>query len=215
MPDLNQFRLGGDVIGSDGLKAGTLASVLVDEQGFEPRALVVRSDGSLVGRALGSERVYLTDEVVVPIESVASATHDGVDLSIPAADIRSLPPYLSYRFKPRTLGEASLVESEILTGGVGVPSVEEVANKPEGQVEIDHGENVMLGETGRRLGRVQDVLYDKGEMIGVVIKPEGFFKKDVVLPMKFISRADDLALFASIDEKGIENLQPFEEPESK
>lgn len=214
MPDLSHFRLGGDVIGSDGLKAGTLVSVLVEEQGFDPRALVVKSYESLVGRELPAERLLITDEVVIPIESVASATHDNVQLAIPASEVRLQPPYLSYRFKPMTLGTASLEESEILTGGVGVPNAEEVANKPEGQIEIEQGESVMLGETGHRLGRIHDVLYDKGELIGVVIQPEGFFKKDVVLPIKFISRADDLALFARLDEKDVKSLQPFVEPES-
>ncbi len=214
MPDLSHFRLGGDVIGSDGLKAGTLIGVLVEQQGFDPKALVVKSDESLVGRELPAERLFITDEVVISIESVASATHDNVELTIPASDVRLQPPYLSYRFKPMTLGTASLEESEILTGGVGVPNAEEVANKPEGQIEIEQGESVMLGETGRRLGRIHDVLFDKGEMIGVVIQPEGFFKKDVVLPIKFISRADDLALFARLDQKGVDSLQPFVEPSS-
>lgn len=211
MPDLSHFRLGGDVLGSDGLKAGTLVSVLVEEKGFEPKALVVKSHQSLVGREV-AEQLYITDEVVIPIESVAAATHESVQLTMPASEVRLQRPYLSYRFKPLTLGMASLEESEILTGGVGTPNIEEFAAKPEGQIEIEHGENVMLGETGRRLGRVQDVLYDKGEMIGVVIQPEGFFKKDVVLPIKFISRADDLALFARLDEKDVKGLQPFVEP---
>ncbi len=212
MPDLSHFRLGGDVIGSDGLKAGTLVSVLVEEQGFDPKALVVKSSESLVGGRLAAEKLFITDEVVIPIESVASASHDNVQLSIPASEVRKRPPYLSYRFKPLTLETASLEESEILTGGVGLPNVEEVADKPEGQIEIDEGANVMLGETGRRLGRVREVLYDKGQMIGVVIQPEGFFKKDVVLPIKFIARADDLALFANLDVKDVESLQPFVEP---
>jgi uncharacterized protein YrrD len=212
MPDLSHLRLGGDVIGSDGLKAGTLVRVLVEKQGFDPKALVVKSDESLVGRVLAAEQLYITDEVVIPIDSVASATRDNVELTIPASDVRLQPPYLSYRFKAMTLGTASLEESEILTGGVGVPNAEEVAAKPEDQIEIEQGENVMLGETGRRLGRVHDVLFDKGEMIGVVIQPEGFFKKDVVLPIRFISRADDLALFARLSEKDVESLQPFVEP---
>jgi len=62
---------------------------------------------------------------------------------------------------------------------------------------------------GHRLGRVQDVLFDHGELIGVVIRPEGFFTRDVVLPREFIDRADDMALFARLDESDIENLKPF------
>jgi hypothetical protein len=59
------------------------------------------------------------------------------------------------------------------------------------------------------LGKVQDLLYHDGELIGVVIRPEGFFKRDVVLPIRFISRADDMALFAALNESDIEHLEPF------
>src|SRR6266567_3444772 len=193
MPELRDFRLGADVVGADGQKAGTLVSVLVEEKGFDPQALVVKEEDSLAGRLLADERFYVTDEVVVPI---------------PAAEVRKRPPYLSYRFKALSLGTAALEEAEIL-GGLGTPNVEEVANKGAGQIEIERDENVMLGTTGRRLGKVQDLLYHDGELIGVAIRPEGFFKKDVVLPIRFISRADDLALFASVNESDIEHLEPF------
>jgi sporulation protein YlmC with PRC-barrel domain len=208
MPDLRDFELGADVVGSDGQKAGTLASVLVEEKGFDPQALVVKEEESLAGRLLADEKFYVTDEVVIPINAVESATHGLIRLSMPAADVRKQPPYLSYRFKPLTLGTAALDEAEVL-GGLGTPNVEEVANKPDGQIEIDRDENVMLGTTGRRLGKVHDMLYHDGELIGVVIRPEGFFKRDVVLPIRFISRADDMALFAALNESDLEHLEPF------
>jgi hypothetical protein len=91
-----------------------------------------------------------------------------------------------------------------------MPSAEEVANKPADQIEIDKDESVMLGNTGRRLGRIHDLLYGQGTLIGVVVRPEGFFKRDVVLPMKFISRADDLALFADLTESDVAQLKPFD-----
>ena len=72
----------------------------------------------------------------------------------------------------------------------------------------------MLGKSGQRLGRVHDLLYDNGELVGVVIQPEGFFKRDVVLPIRFISRADDMALFAELSESDVERLKPFVDAES-
>jgi hypothetical protein len=209
MPELSDFRLGADVLASDGTKAGVLASVLVAQSGFDPQAIVLKDDRSLVGRLIAAERLYITDELVIPISAVESATHDRVRLSMSADDIRGQQPYLSYRFKPLTAGEAVLDEAETLTGGVGLPNTEEIANKPSGAIEIDDDENVMLGRTGRRLGRVQELLYDKGELVGLVITPDGFFKNEVVLPIRFISRADDMALFADLDESEIEGLKRF------
>ena len=209
MPNVSDFRLGADVVASDGKKVGSLVSVIVDEQGFEPRALVVKDEESLGGRLRGDSKLFTTDEVVIPITAVESATHDLVRLSMSGPDVRRQPLYLSYRPKPLTRAEAALEDADVLTGSVGLPPEQEIANKPPGQIEIDRGENVMLGKTGHRLGRVQDVLFDHGELIGVVIRPEGFFTRDVVLPREFIDRADDMALFARLDESDIENLKPF------
>jgi sporulation protein YlmC with PRC-barrel domain len=214
MPDLSDFRLGAKVVDSDGNTAGTVVSVIVDENGFDPRSLVVKDEATLAARLLSNEKYMTTDEVVIPITAVESATHDLVKLSLSAAEVRKQPLYLSYRPQAETSGEALLEEAELLGGGLGLPNLDEVANKPDGQIEIDRGENVMLGTTGHRLGRVEDVLFDHGELMGVVIRPDGFFKRDVVLPVRFINRADDLALFVDLTESDIERLKPFVDRES-
>ena len=209
MLQLADFHLGSDVIASDGRKVGTLVRVVVEEEGFDLRALVVKEEESFAGRLLAAESFYITDEVVIPTTAVESAAHDLVRLSMTAPDVRRQPPYLSYHFKPLTLKTAVFQNVALGTGGIGMPNVEETAAKAKGQIEIDRGENVMLSKTGHRLGTVQDVLFDHGELIGVVIHPEGFFKRDVVLPIRFIERADDMALFAQLEESDVEQLKPF------
>jgi sporulation protein YlmC with PRC-barrel domain len=214
MAELSDIRLGSEVVSSDAINVGTIVSLLVDADGFTPRALVVKHEESLVGRVVAAEKFFTTDEVVIPIAAVESATHGLVHLSMAAQDVRRQPLYLSYRRPAPTTEEAVVEEGQLITGGLGLPRVEEVANKSEGQIEIGRGENVMLGATGHRLGRVEDVLLDHGELIGVVIRPEGMFKRDVVLPIRFINRADDMALFADLTESDIDELKPFVDPES-
>jgi sporulation protein YlmC with PRC-barrel domain len=209
MPSPSDFRLGADVNSSDGARIGTLVSVIVEEEGFAPRSLVVRAEESPAGLLRAADSIFVTDQVVIPMTAVESATHDAVTLSMSGAELRRQPLYLSYRPKPPSMGEVALEDAEILTGGIGTPNVEEFANKGEDEIEIDQGENVMLGTTGRRLGRVQDVLFDHGELIAVVITPDGLFKRDVVLPRRFLSRSDDMALFAQLDESEIDQLKVF------
>ena len=209
MPQLSDFRLGADVVDKDGGKAGSLGSVLVDQDGFEPKAIVVRDETSLLGRLVAAERLLVTDEVVIPFTAVESATHDLVRLSLSADDVGRQKPYLSYRLSQDTPGDAVLREAELLGGGLGVPNVEEVADKPKSVIEIDRDENVMIGKTGRKLGQVQDLLFDDDQLVGVVVKPNGFFQHDVVLPIRFLSRSDDLALFAAVSEQDIEGLKTF------
>jgi hypothetical protein len=210
MPALSDFRLGADVVASDGRKCGSLVSVLVEEAGFEPKALVVKDATSLTSRLMDAERLFITDEVVIPIAKVESASHDEVKLSMPSADVRRQPPYLSHHLLPPTsMKQVLLQEATVLSGLPVIPNAEEDANKPGDEIEIDRDENVMLGKTGRKLGHVDEMLFDHGELVAVVIKPEGFFKHDVVLPIRFISRGDDLALFADMDESDVERLKPF------
>ena len=212
MTELSDFRLGADVIDSAGHKAGTLISVIVDQNGFDPRALVVKDEVSVARRLLAGEKLFTTDEVVIPIAAVESASHEVVRLSMEGPEIRRQPLYLSYRREPLTPEEAVVEEGELLTGGLGLPKADEIANKPDGEIEIDGGENVMLGSTGRRLGTVRDVLFDQGKLVAVVIRPEGFFKRDLVLPISFIDRADDLALFTHLSESEVEQLKAFVDP---
>jgi hypothetical protein len=207
MPELSDFRLGSDVLTSDGRKAGALASVLVERAGFDPKALVV--EVSLEG-VLSDEKLFIHNELVVPIELVRSASRARVELSVSGKELGQQPPYLAYRLQSPDAGASLLEEAQFLGGGLGMPGAEEVANKPQDQLEIDRDEKVMLGTTGRTFGRIRDLLYDEGKLVGVVIRPQGFFKRDVVLPMRFISRADDLALFADLTESDIEQLKPFD-----
>jgi hypothetical protein len=207
MPELSDFRLGSDVLTSDGRKAGALASVLVERDGFDPKALVV--EVSLEG-VLSDEKLFIHNELVVPIELVKSASRERVELSVSGEDLGQQSPYLAYRLQTPDAGASLLEETQFLGGGFGMPQAQEVANKPPDQLEIDRDEKVMLGTTGRTFGRIRDLLYDQGKLVGVVIRPQGFFKRDVVLPMRFISRADDLALFADLTESDIEQLKPFD-----
>ena len=204
MADLkaDDFHLGARVFSSDGKEAGELVHVLVDSD-YNLKSLVVKE-----GR-LGT--LVVNDEFIVPRDAVERVDHDRIDLKLSSAGARRLPPYLSYREK----GETAAEEAEDLAGVFGtspeVPNwLEQVANKPADELEIDRGENVMLGRTGRKLGTVQDVLFDGDQLVGVVLQPGGLFTKEVILPRRFLDRSDDAALFASLDESDLEHLEPFE-----
>jgi sporulation protein YlmC with PRC-barrel domain len=203
------FHLGADVYAGDGKEIGKLVRVLVDGS-FTLQALVIKESGGFAGRGLSPGSLLVADEVVVPKAAVKSVTHDRVDLGIESSEVRRLPPYLSYREKPESLGEELEDTAGVLGSGPEVPHwLEQVANKPEGELEIDGGENVMLGRTGRRLGTVKDVLFDGDQLVGVVLLPDGLFKREVILPRRFLDRSDDAALFAQLDEKDLEHLTPF------
>ena len=205
------FHLGADVYSSDGKHVGKLVHVLVDA-GYELKALVIKESGPFSGLLLSPGSFLVNDEFIAPVSAAKKVAHDRVDLTLSASSARRLPPYLSYREKAETTTED--VEDEVgavLGQGPEIPHwMGQVANKPASELEIDGGEKVMLGHTGRKLGTVQDVLFDDGELVGVVLKPEGLFTKAVILPRRYLDRSDDAALFAQIEETDLEHLKPFQ-----
>lgn len=207
------FHLGADVYSSDGKEVGKLVHVLVDSD-YKLRSVVVKENAGFSGRLLSPGSMLLADEFIVPKDAVASLTRDRVDLKLSATETRRLPPYLSYREKPESVGEELEDTAAVLGSGPEVPHwLEQVANKAPDELEIDGGENIMLGHTGKKLGTVKDVLFDGDQLVGVVLKPEGLFKKEVILPGRFLDRSDDAALFARLDEKDLEHLEPFRRPD--
>jgi len=206
-----RFHLGAEVRSSDGKEVGRLAHVLVGPD-YGLRALVIKESGSFSGHRFSPGSMLINDEFIVPKEAVKSVSHDRVDLTLSAADVRRLPPYLAYKEKlEESVTEGLEDTAGVLGSGPEVPNwLEQIANKPADELEIDGGENVMLGHTGKKLGTVQDVLFDEDQLVGIVLKPAGWFKSEVILPRRFLDRSDDLALFANIDERDIENLKPFQ-----
>src|SRR2546422_3111089 len=100
MRGLSDFHLGADVVAGDGRKVGTLVRIVVEEKGFDPRALVVKEAESFGGRLQAAESIFITDEVVIPIAAVESVDPELVRLSMSAPDGRLQPPFLRHPFVP-------------------------------------------------------------------------------------------------------------------
>jgi sporulation protein YlmC with PRC-barrel domain len=208
------FHLGAAVYSSDGTEIGKLSRLIVDKAALTLRAFVAKESRRFSGHLLSPGSWMLADEVVVPRDVVSSVSHDRIVLKLTAGDVRKLPPYLSYRYGDETVAEGLTEEAiSALTSSPAIPaSLEQVANKGDDELEIEGGENVMLGETGKRLGTVKDVLFDNADLVGVVILPDGVLKEEVILPRRFLQRSDDLALFANLSDVDLEHLKPFEPP---
>jgi sporulation protein YlmC with PRC-barrel domain len=209
----DDFHPGAKVVASDRNEIGSLAHVLVDAD-YALEAIVVRESRAFSGSRLSPGSMLLNNEFIVPRGAIKSVDHDQIELSLTSAAARKLRPYLSYRERGESLGEEAEDQAAVFGSGPGIPHwIEQVANKPASELEIDGGENVMLGHTGRKLGTVKDVLFDGDQLVGVVLQPGGLFRKEVILPRRFLGRSDDAALFAQLHESDREKLTPFEPTE--
>ena len=209
------LHLGAEVYSADGTKVGTLERVLVEAGEYEVKAIVVKESRRFSGHWLSPGSMLMNDEFVVPRDAIGAVSHDRIDLSLHDGEVRELAPYLSYGEKPESIGEELEDQAGVFGSGPELPHwVQEVAHKPADEMEIDAGENVMLGHTGRKLGEVKDVLVDGNELVGVVLKPQGLFTDEVILPRRFLDRSDDLALFAKLTEDDLAHLKPFRPTET-
>jgi sporulation protein YlmC with PRC-barrel domain len=204
------LRLGASVHTSDGHHAGTLQRIVVDAESWDPRALIVRETNWFSGRTFAPGAGMMVAEVIVPLNAIEVAGPDGIRLSLDKRATRALPPYLSYQYKPLERGDGVAYAAALVGGSLGVgpmfPLLQETAAKPEGQIEIRHGENVMIGHGGEKLGTVEDVLFDEGELAGIVVRARGFFAHDVVVQVRFLDRSDDMALFLRMTPEDVKRL---------
>ncbi len=204
------FRLGAPVHTADGHHAGSLVRIVVDGESWDPRALIVRETNHFSGRTLAPGAGMLVSEVIVPFNAIASATEDGIRLTLDKRATRALPPYLSYQYRPLERGDGLRYAAALAGGSLGVgpmfPLLQETADKAEGDIEIRKGENVMIGHAGEKLGTVQDVLLDEGELVGIVVRRTGLFGHDVVVQVRFLDRSDDMALFLRMTPEDVKRL---------
>jgi sporulation protein YlmC with PRC-barrel domain len=198
------LHLGAPVYSSDAKHVGSLERVLVDGDGMDLREIVVKESPIASGHHWYQGANMLIHDVVVPAGAVESATQERVTLNIPLSGVRQSKPYLSYKY----VG-ASPIQIAAAAIGAALPlTYREAEDKPGGDLEIIKGENVMLGDTGRVLGHVHDVVYDDEELVGVVIRPSGLLTHDVLLQVRFLDRSRDDVLFAHISEEDLKHLGP-------
>jgi sporulation protein YlmC with PRC-barrel domain len=206
---LGDFHFGAAVFTADGVHVGSLRRLIVDEESLDLHAIVIKETRRFSGHAIAGAGL-LEDDVAVPMSAVASVSRERVDLSMAASDVRRGDPYLTYQYAPLTKRDIGRMVVAYVGQAAFIPNLIEHANKRIDELEIDPGENIMLGKTGRKLGVVKDVVVDAGELVGVVMHPQGFFKQDVLLQVRFLGRSDDLALFAHLNESDLEHLEPFQ-----
>lgn len=210
---LEDFHLGASVYTSDGHHAGTLKRVVVDGDSWDPHSLIVQETEWFSGRVLAPGSGLLVTEVIVPLDAVASVSPGDVRLKLDKRATRGLPPYLSYHYAPLQPGDQWRYAASLVGGVAGAfPRIDADRNKAEGEIEISRGERVMIGHSGKVLGTVQDVLFDEGELVGVVVHPNGLFRHDLVVQVRFLDRGDDLVLFVRMTPEDISKLAEFTQP---
>jgi uncharacterized protein YrrD len=204
--DRQAIELGWDVYSSDGRKIGSVDRLVLNSQNQHLEQLVV------------DEGLFSTGKLI-DIDLVDRIEGDRVILSLATAQAEQLPDYVSAQFvdapaeawagysniAPGTLGAGSILYGGPLLGA-GVPGaaglayvndvgatpvVENVRNLPEQDVVVDSGSDV-VGADGKKVGRVDRVVYGQNGLVESIVVKAGFlFKHEVTIPGELVAEFDE------------------------
>lgn len=190
----------------DGHEGGTVAGVVFQRDSYTLWGLVVRR-GALATR-----------DIVVPAEHVASIGDGTLVLSITGEEIEQFEDFRQRRFispesepeAPPEVNPAGVVVGTTPAVFTGEPTnpytvgglplvVEIIGNVPEECVVFWDGQ-IVLTEDSEPVGNVTHLIYQEGQLSGLVVDSEGLFGSGRVVPL-------DLIVEHSVEELGLAGAQ--------
>jgi len=204
---IGDLHFGAQVCTSDGVTVGTLHRLILDSAAGDVDALVVTEDGHFAGQSDNPDVIRVFPDAIVPVHLLVTVTPEVITLRIEASAVRGLRAYIHHQWVAGTAAGEVVRLAAGLAGAPTLPPVELFLNKRADQLEVERGENVMIGHDGDTYGTVRDVLIgEDNQVTGVVVHPHGFFTHDMLLPVRVLGRSDDLALFADVSRDDLVRL---------
>lgn len=217
--NLEDLRIGADVVSSDGHKLGTLSKFIVREDGLRLTHVVVDTGILRSGEPLWKGGWGLSHDRVLPLGAVAAATSDAVTLSMAADDFRdhssdyeqeyfALMPDLDVGIPD--VGDLARVASSI-PGEPGPYVMLERRSIAPGDVEIPKDAPVWRLNPHEKIGEIEGVIYDAetNAVQDLVIKRGHFFAKEVVLPVRVVVEVVAGIVRVDVDEETLKGLPEF------
>ncbi len=194
--NLEDLRIGTDVVSQEGHKLGTLSKFVIREDGLQLTHIVVDTGILRSGEPLWKGGWGLSHDRVLPLGAVTAATSERITLSMLADDFRdhSVDYEQEYFANIPDAERGSLDVSDLarisasLPGEPGPYIMLEQRSIAPGDVEIPKDAPVWRLNPHEKVGEVERVLFDTatGTVQDLVIKRGHFFSKEVVLPVRLI-----------------------------
>jgi uncharacterized protein YrrD len=217
------LRIGAEVYSSGGDKLGELQRVVLKRSDLSLTHVVVDVGFLRSGHRLWEGGLGLEYDRVVPVEAVASAADDRVELSMAAAEFKDAPEYTQERYEGQvdlSPGEYDISDfaqqSQAIAGLVAsTPGayISERLNKPLDSVDVREGLQVWRNQPHQKLGEVEGGLFDSatGQLHALVVRRGFLLTRDVILPSRYITEViDDVSVRVDISEGDLEKLKGYE-----
>lgn len=229
-PMYREMRIKNDakVTTADDKDAGHVDRVVLNPQTKEVTHVVVR------------QGFLFTEDKVLPIETVASATDDGVTLNVRSEELKDLPLFEETHYVPLDDAElrgrydyydpmyaAPLYWYPPTATGAGLmltPYEYGVAgqqyttaterNIPDDTVALKEGATVITADD-KKVGRVAEVLTDStsGRVTGLVIEKGLLLKEEKLVPISWVRRVGEKEVGLAVGSELLERLRPYQHPE--
>jgi uncharacterized protein YrrD len=221
MPSPEDLHAGADVYSADGHKLGDLRRVVLRRSDLTATHVVVDIGFLRSGHKLWEGGLGLDYDRVVPVSAIGRASDKRVDLSMSAAEFKEAPEYTAEVFEaPQDIepGEFDILDVVLPAERVGNAIANastfwlwEKLNKPLGSVDIKEGTPVWRRQPHEKLGEVDRLLFDaEGKMRAFVIRRGFLLKRDVVLPVRYVTELLDDLVRVDIPDEHLDALKAYE-----
>jgi hypothetical protein len=189
------LHIGVDVYSSDGHKLGELHRVVLRRRDLTASHIVVDIGFLRSGRGIWEGGLGLDYDRVVPIDLVRQASDTRLDLTVTAEEFKEAPEYS--------------VESFVASVGANYWLYERL-RKPEGSVDVKEGTPVWRQDPHEKLGEVDRVLFGPDGVAQAFVIRRGFLlKRDVVLPVRYVTELFDDLVRVDITDDHLEALRDY------
>ena len=218
-----EFKQGTKVFTSDNKDVGSVDRVVLNPNSKKVTHLVIRKG------------FLFTEDTIVPVDMVASATEERVDLNRTSETLDNLPPYEEQHYVPLDEAEARSAEyrtdlavpyywASPMAGwsgyadygmGLGYPPpylVETERNVPEDSLVITEGVPVISSDD-QHVGNVERVYTDSQSKRAThfILSAGLIFKEKKVIPLGWIHDTTDNEIHLNVNAHTLEGLPEFQE----
>lgn len=213
--NLEGLRPGAGVFSRDGHKLGSLSRFVLDRTAQRLTHIAVDTGILRSGEPLWKGGWGLSHDRLIPLGVVSSADDANVRLSMTAEEFRDLSvDYIAERFATIPDDEPGWPDwsdvrriANSIPGEPGPYFMYEVMAKPAGAVDIKKDSPVWRMNPHEQIGEVDGlVVDDSGAVRAIVVRRGLFFKKDVDLPLDYVTEIVADIVRVEIDDDALNAL---------
>jgi uncharacterized protein YrrD len=220
---LEDLRIGADVVSRDGHKLGTLSKFVLVGNTLRLTHVVVDTGIFRSGEPLWKGGWGMSHDRLVPLAAVDSATSDRIALTMTGDEFKEHSVDYEQEFFDQMpdlepgradLGDVARIASSI-PGEPGPWIMLETRALAPGEVDIPKDAPVWRLKPHQKIGEVERLVFDEdtSKAISLVVQRGFLFTRDVVLPVEHVVEVVAGIVRVDLDDAALQALKEFKAPD--